>query len=39
LLKENPAQRGLAALERFRQETSMADGLAPAVALARRACG
>lgn len=39
LLRENLAQRGLDALERFRQGTSMADGLAPALALVGRACG
>ncbi len=37
LLRENLAQRGLEALERFRRGTSMADGLAPALALAARA--
>ena len=37
LLRENLAQRGLDTLERFRRETNMADGLAPALALAARA--
>lgn len=39
LLRENPAQRGLEAHERFQRQTSMAAGLAPALALAERTCG
>lgn len=34
LLRENLAQRGIETLERFRRETSMADGVAAALALA-----
>jgi len=39
LLRMNAPQRGLEALERFRRETSMAAGLAPALAVAARASG
>lgn len=39
LLRDNPAQRGLGALERYQRETSMEAGLAPALTLTTRACG